>query len=586
MARFLSKFCHLFIVLFVFIVFCEGRKHYYEIEEKVPFYVNKVGPYTNPAETYEFYSLPFCQPTSIQHKHTNLGEDLSGDHKVNSLYDIRFRVPVHFQRLCEIHLTTNEIKKFINAIDQYYYYEMFLDDLPLRGFVGTKDEQGRRYLFLHSHFHILWNNNNVIFSKVNASTEKASYIPELDDATELFVEFSYSVSWEETKVKFEDRNKLYVDNFFSKELEIHWLSIMNSCVLVLLLTGFLAIIVMRILKSDYSRYTKLDDEEEADAEDYGWKLLHGDVFRFPPYKNIFCAFVGLGAQSLCTFFGILILGVLDLFHPNNGGALLTALIVLYSLTSFVGGFVSAYFFKQMGGEKWAWNIVYVATLFSIPVLVVFAYDNTLAITYNATAAVPFGSIMIVVLIVSLIGFPLTVVGGITGKRTAGPFEAPVRTKNFPRLIPPIPWYRSLPIQMIMSGFLPFSAIYIELYYIFASVWGHSYYQLFGILFLVAVILIIVTSCITVALTYFQLSMEDHRWWWHSFLSGGSTGFFIYLYSLFYYVYRSDMSGTLQGSFFFTYMGIASYFFFLMLGSVGFYSSLLFIREIYRRIKCD
>ena len=27
--------------------------------------------------------------------------------------------------------------------------------------------------------------------------------------------------------------------------------------------------------------------------------------------------------------------------------------------------------------------------------------------------------------------------------------------------------------MMMAGFLPFSAIYIELYYIFASVWGHK-----------------------------------------------------------------------------------------------------------------
>ncbi len=27
--------------------------------------------------------------------------------------------------------------------------------------------------------------------------------------------------------------------------------------------------------------------------------------------------------------------------------------------------------------------------------------------------------------------------------------------------------------MLMAGFLPFSAIYIELYYVFASVWGHQ-----------------------------------------------------------------------------------------------------------------
>ncbi len=42
----------------------------------------------------------------------------------------------------------------------------------------------------------------------------------------------------------------------------------------------------------------LDDNEET-----GWKYIHGDVFRFPPHKNVFCAFVGTGAQvkAFCTF---------------------------------------------------------------------------------------------------------------------------------------------------------------------------------------------------------------------------------------------------------------------------------------------
>ena len=53
------------------------------------------------------------------------------------------------------------------------------------------------------------------------------------------------------------------------------------------------------------------------------------------------------------------------------------------------------------------------------------------------------------------------------------FNAPVRTTKYPREVPPLPWYRKAPAQMLMAGFLPFSAIYIELYYIFASVWGHK-----------------------------------------------------------------------------------------------------------------
>jgi hypothetical protein len=53
------------------------------------------------------------------------------------------------------------------------------------------------------------------------------------------------------------------------------------------------------------------------------------------------------------------------------------------------------------------------------------------------------------------------------------FNAPVRTAKYPREVPPLPWYRRAAPQMLMAGFLPFSAIYIELYYIFASVWGHK-----------------------------------------------------------------------------------------------------------------
>ena len=44
----------------------------------------------------------------------------------------------------------------------------------------------------------------------------------------------------------------------------------------------------------------------------------------------------------------------------------------------------------------------------------------------------------------------------------------------------------------MAGFMPFSAINIELYYVFASVWGHKLYSLYGILTLVFIILLVYT----------------------------------------------------------------------------------------------
>ena len=51
------------------------------------------------------------------------------------------------------------------------------------------------------------------------------------------------------------------------------------------------------------------------------------------------------------------------------------------------------------------------------------------------------------------------------------FEPPCRTTKYPRQVPELPWYRTSIPQMLMAGFLPFSAIYIELFYIFSSVWG-------------------------------------------------------------------------------------------------------------------
>jgi len=54
-----------------------------------------------------------------------------------------------------------------------------------------------------------------------------------------------------------------------------------------------------------------------------------------------------------------------------------------------------------------------------------------------------------------VGFPLTVIGSIIGKNRAGSFDAPCRTRNIPREIPPAPWYHKQPAQMLMAGFLPF-----------------------------------------------------------------------------------------------------------------------------------
>ena len=52
--------------------------------------------------------------------------------------------------------------------------------------------------------------------------------------------------------------------------QIHWFSILNSLAIVLLLTGIVAMIMMRTLRRDFNRYNEQDKEDLQ--EESGWKL--------------------------------------------------------------------------------------------------------------------------------------------------------------------------------------------------------------------------------------------------------------------------------------------------------------------------
>jgi transmembrane 9 superfamily protein 1 len=564
-----------------------ASNHKYAAGDYVPLYANKVGPFHNPSETYMYFDLPFCHPKGhVTEKREALGEVLNGDRLVEALYELKFKDNKEMVILCEQKLTKDDVKKFRDAVKNDYYFQMYYDDLPIWGFVGKTELTGKDtkyYLFTHVHFDILYNKDRVI--EVNIGYDSIFFV-DITEEKEQTVKFTYSAKWKETDKTFSQRMEKYSKySFLPQYLEIHWFSIINSCVTVLLLTGFLATILMRVLKNDFIKYSR--DEEAADEqEETGWKYIHGDVFRYPAHKSLFCAVLGSGTQLLALAIFIFMLSLVGVFYPYNRGSLYTALVVIYALTSGIAGYTASSFYKQLEGTNWVRNILYTGALFCGPLFLTFSFLNTVAIFYNATAALPFGTIVVIILIWTIITAPLLVLGGIAGKNSKAEFQAPCRTTKFPREIPSLPWYRSTVPQMAMAGFLPFSAIYIELYYIFASVWGHKVYTIYSILFIVFIILIIVTAFITIALTYFQLAVEDHEWWWRAVLCGGSTGVFIFGYCFYYYYARSDMSGFMQTSFFFGYMACICFGFFLMLGSVGFRASYLFVRHIYQSIKCE
>ncbi|XP_073111595.1 transmembrane 9 superfamily member 2 isoform X2 [Elaeis guineensis] len=509
-------------VLLVLLLVCDwrvkadGSDHRYKEGDRVPLYANKVGPFHNPSETYRYYDLPFCSPDHVIEKKEALGEVLNGDRLVDAPYELNFREDRESTTICEKSLSEKDIAKLRNAVAKDYYFQMYYDDLPFWGFIGKVDKDNldpseyKYLLFKHIHFDIFYNDDRVIEISVQTDPNLTVDITE-DKAVDVM--FAYSVTWKNTDIPFEKRMEKYSkSSSLPQHLEIHWFSIINSCVTVLLLTGFLATILMRVLKNDFVKYSH-DEESLEDQEETGWKYIHGDVFRFPKYKSLFSAVIGSGTQLLTLAMFIFLLALVGVFYPYNRGALFTALVVIYALTSGIAGYIATSFYKQLEGTNWVRNLLLTGCLFCGPLFLTFCFLNTVAIAYNATAALPFGTILVILLIWTLVTSPLLVLGGIAGKNSKTEFQAPCHTTKYPREIPQLPWYRGTVPQMAMAGFLPFSAIYIELYYIFASVWGHKIYTIYSILFIVFIILIIVTAFITVALTYFQLAVEDHEWWW-------------------------------------------------------------------------
>eukprot|EP00124_Ichthyophonus_hoferi_P003596 Ihof_evm3s321 gene=Ihof_evmTU3s321 len=343
--------------------YVEGEGNSYKEHDVINVHINTVGPYYNPSETYPYYRLPVCRPAVI-HSVSSLGENLDGDMLVNSLYDLKFKDNIESAELCPMKLKPNDVEQLKSAIEELYYFEFYLDDIPMSNFIGYLEEKKDVYphthkvlVYSHYHFNIYYNQDKVIFA--NISVSKPKVLPDFDpkSVADIILPFTYGVTWSETKVEWSERRQTTVD------LKVHWLSIINSIVLVILMTGFVALILMRVLHNDFARYSREETDMEGLQDDYGWKLVSGDVFRYPPHRNALCAILGVGSQFLAVTSSLCLMAVFGVFHAHQHGHINYSSVLLYAFTSSVAGYVSSNLYKQLGGTQWVRNIIVTSLAF-------------------------------------------------------------------------------------------------------------------------------------------------------------------------------------------------------------------------------
>lgn len=161
-------------------------------------WANKIGPYSSPTESYGFFEkVPWCRPEQLERRSLKLGETLAGDHLVKSLYHMSFREQLSSQLVCEKSLTVEQVQQFVQAIRRRFVYDLLLDDLPMKLFVGEledEDPAAKTYLYTHVEFTVSVNGAQII----EASATPGQPV-ELRNGERAKVRFSYSVKWQDVR---------------------------------------------------------------------------------------------------------------------------------------------------------------------------------------------------------------------------------------------------------------------------------------------------------------------------------------------------------------------------------------------------
>lgn len=617
-------------------------------EELVPLYVNRLTPAQNENDgqvrsviSYDYYEEPFhfCKPhNQPQYISESLGSILFGDRIKTSPFELRMHVNETCKTVpnCGPQKFSESDSRFVNKkIWQNYHLNWLIDGLPAGQLVG--DHTGKTFYspgfdvgFMNEDKPIFNNHYDIWidyhepaqgqfrvvgvivepmsnkFAKDNGggwgdcSNPQELYLNEENGSN---VVFTYSVFWKPSPTTFATRWDNYLHVYDPK---IHWLSLINSAVIVCFLSAMVFVILVRTLRRDITRYNKLDSfimketDNHADGnghantngtvyddgvqEDSGWKLVHGDVFRPPRRPMLLSILAGNGAQLFMMTGFTIAFALFGFLSPSNRGSLGSVMILLSTLFGGIGGFVSSYTYKSLTsvnsseqGDRWKTNVLLTPLLIPGIVFGTFFLLDLFLWAKGSSGAVPFTTMLIIILIWFIISVPLSVFGSWLALKRPVP-DQPCRTNQIPRQIPEpgfttgagsagrLTTFLQRPIpSMLLTGILPFGAIFVETHFIMSSLWSTQVYYMFGFLFVSYGLLIVTCATVTVLNVYFLLCAEDYRWQWRSFFTSGACAVYIFLNALVFWGSRLSFGGSVSGVLYIGYSVLISGLVFVLTG---------------------
>ncbi|KAH6664779.1 endomembrane protein 70 [Plectosphaerella plurivora] len=466
------------------------------------------------------------------------------------------------------------------------------------------------------------------------------------------IPYTYSVFFrEDESVEYADRWDLYYVNE-EQGGPIHWIGIINSLIVCGMLTAVVSTLLTRSVRADMrSRREALLEsgprlmeklpvvvgEAEVETGDISgmtnsprsstetlggledltatdWKLLRADIFHPPKNGHLLAPLVGSGTQLLFMVLGLVSLGSMGVFGPSFRGGIVSVGIGLFVFAGLFSGYFSARVYRVLdAGPDYRRNALLTATLFPGMLFGTFFTLNLFVWAQASSTAIPFGTLLALVTLWLGVQVPLVYAGSFYGFHRSNAWENPSKPYKFtspekpspqvPTLSPKTrrqPWYFAPIRALLLSGFVPFSVIVLELLSIFHSLYNnsgsvpyHTHRQLFftspslssALVPMITLLLLLATvSQTAIVSVHLHLcgpsTTASSQWWWRGFLSGASPAVWVFGYAAWYFHARLPFLGPVSVILYFGNALMASAVFGLLTGTVGFLSTYAFVRRIY------
>lgn len=474
------------------------------------------------------------------------------------------------------------------------------------------------------------------------------------EVPKLRIPYTYSVYWrEDNSIDYDHRWELYYVNDSNKSSNrVHWMSVFNSIVLLCLLTLITSIILIRLLRTDMKNIDNNNNpitplpitsnsKHSSSTHDNGnWKNLHAEVTKKPLHSLLLSIVVSSGIQLMIATTGVITAIIIKtqfefdrskgLQFNNYQGALTSFTLSCFVLSGIVPSFFGIILYKIFNNDNL--NQLYpngvthkLSMIFSgfLPCLVLscMLFFNFFVFAKESSNALPFGTIVVLLLLFFVIVLPLGLIGGYYGNRTkfnersfllysskskdeyangtttnnidptdtTNPTNIANRVSSSSNSFNVAKIIKNSFFVMIIYGLIPFGVVYVELSFVFNSIWLEktSFYYMYGFLFLTIIMLTIIVCESSLIGIYLNLVVDNNpNWQWLSFRIGSSVGLYIYGYSFYYFFSHLHVSDFVSILLYFGYMGLVSLLIAIACGSMSVMTGLIFIRNIYGSTKVD